>query len=407
MPYGLSAFFPSPDPIPGPRGWFEALSFLTFTAHILFMNTVLGTLLITFFRSLVPSGTGGPSAEAGTGSPSPPPIMTPPGNATLFESIGMLPKALAITVNLGVAPLLFVQVGYGQFFYSSAIIQGMWWLGLMLLVMMAYYGLYLYPTQQNKGTRTFILGLCTAMLLITALIQTTNAALVLNPEVWPDWLPDRGSALFLTGVGIVIPRLLHTILATFAVGGLFMAIQGEMRRKKGLPDQAAVISEGLTWFKHATLGQFVVGSWYFLSLTAPQQRILMESPVSHALYACIFAGIFLSLWFASQNQTWRTTISAVLVISLMIAVRAFLRNVTLLSKGAPSPQEFTTAPSVFAVFGLSLVGSLLVIIWMLRLAQKAYAQSNDDSHSSDDQTPGNPRPETQTPSAVSSGEVQS
>lgn len=344
------------------------------------MNTVLGTLLIAFFRSLVPSTAVG--ATAGTAGESSRPLDLPPPNATLLESIGVLPKALAITVNLGVAPLLFVQVSYGQFFYTSAIIQGIWWLGMMLLVMMAYYGLYLYSTQQNKAVRTLILGLCSAMLLMTALIMTTNSILVLNPELWPDWLPERGSALFLAEISTVTPRLLHTLLATLAVGGLFLAIQGEIRRKKGLPDQDAAVSEGLAWFKYATMGQFVVGSWYFLSLTAPQQRILLESPVSHALYACIFIGIFLSLWFAMQNQTWRTALSAIMVIGLMIAIRAYLRNVTLLSEGAPRAEEFATAPSVFVTFALSLAGSFLVIIWMLRLAQKAYANSSGDSQSS-------------------------
>lgn len=368
------------------------------------MNTVLGTLLITFFRSLVPAGSGtAPAPFAGeAGTSAPPPAITPPVNATLFDSIPMLPKTLAITVNLGVAPLLFVQVGYGQFFYTSAIIQGVWWLGLMLLVMMAYYGLYLYSTQQNKGARTLILGLCTAMLLMTALLQTTNASMVLNPQFWPNWLPDRGSALFLSGIGMIIPRLGHTLLAAIAVGGLALAARGEIRHKKGLPGQEDCVREGLAWFKYATLGQFILGSWYFLSLTARQQRVLLESPVSQALYVCIFAGILLSLWFASRNQTWRTVICAVLIVSLMIAVRAFLRHVTLLSAGAPKPEEFVTAPSVLVTFILSLAGSLLAIAWMLRLAHKASSGGSGmpggpGSLTPEVQTPGEHIPETPVP----------
>lgn len=261
MTQGLNSFLYGAAPVPGPGGWFEALSFLTFTAHILFMNAVLGIVLISFFRGLcAPRG-----AE------------THPVDAALHAGGSMLPKGLAIVVNLGVAPLLFLQVLYGQFAYSAAIIQGFWWLGIMMLVMTAYYGLYLATGQQRQGWRTLILGVCGFLLVGTALMQTANAALVLNPQIWPAWLPERGSALLLPGLSVILPRFMHSLVAAFAVGGLCLALYGEMRRGKEEP-QPESVTEGLQWFIYATLGQLVVGLWYFFSLPSAQRQILLGEP---------------------------------------------------------------------------------------------------------------------------------
>lgn len=358
MTHGLNSFLYGAAPVPGPGGWFEALSFLTFTAHILFMNAVLGIVLISFFRGLcAPRG-----AE------------THPVDAALHAGGSMLPKGLAIVVNLGVAPLLFLQVLYGQFTYSAAIIQGFWWLGIMLLVMTAYYGLYLAAGQPRQGWRTLILGVCGFLLLGTALMQTVNAALVLNPQFWPAWLPERGSALLLPGLNVILPRFMHSLLATFAVGGLCLALYGEMRRGKEEPRPESVV-EGLKWFIYATFGQLVAGLWYFFSLPSAQRRILLGSPVVYALFLCAAAGAGLALWAAWRGQTRRAAWCTALVVALMIGMRAFLRQGTLFSLDAPRPEIFSTATSVFVVFAVSLAGSALAICWALRIAYKASIQA--------------------------------
>ena len=372
MLHDLASFFPSAAPVPGPGGWFEALSFLTFTAHILFMNAVLGIVLIAFFRGLFPR----PAAESG-----------PTVNETLFAGSSMLPKGLAIVVNLGVAPLLFLQVLYGQFAYSAAIIQGLWWLGIMLLVMTAYYGLYLAAGQARQGWRTLILGVCAFLLLGTAFIQTANAVLVQNPQLWPSWVPERGSALVLTGFPLILPRFMHSLLAACAVGGLCLALYGEARQGKGQP-QPASVDEGLQWFTYATLGQVVVGLWYFFFLPAEQRRMLLANPVAHALFLCVLVGGALALVAAWHGQTRRAAGCTGLVICLMVGMRALLRQEALVSQGAPQPELFSTATSVFVLFAVSLAVSALAICWVLRVAYKASASA---------QPTETPRPTGQTP----------
>lgn len=53
----------------------------------------------------------------------------------------LLPSVTAYAITLGVAPLLFVQLLYGQFFYSSSALRLGWaWLALIGLLLVVYAG---------------------------------------------------------------------------------------------------------------------------------------------------------------------------------------------------------------------------------------------------------------------------
>lgn len=350
MTQGIQAFLPYAAPIPSPAGWLEVLSVITFTAHLLLMNALVGTLLLAVLRWR------SPHAAVRQG---------------LEQSLPMLPKGVALTVNLAVPPLLFLQVLYGRFFYSSSIIQSVWWLGTMLLVMMAYYGLYLAAAKQEG--RRLVLGIAACLLLLTAFILTANAALVLNPQVWPHWLPERASALLLAGAATVVPRFLHSLLACLAVGGLCLAGLAALRQRKGNAGQEAAITEGLAWFRHATLGQLAVGTWYFISLTEQQQHFLLTTPAIHALYTVLLLGMGLGVWLSLRGKVWQTVGVAAFLVAIMVAVRALLRQYVLMGVQASSmAPEYTVAPSVLVLFLVSAVGTGAVIFWSLRLCARAY-----------------------------------
>ncbi|WP_051257738.1 hypothetical protein [Desulfovibrio cuneatus] len=351
MTQGIQAFLPYAAPIPGPAGWIEVLSFITFTAHLLLMNALVGTLLLAVLRWRSPHAA---------------------VRQNLEDSLPMLPKGVALTVNLAVPPLLFLQVLYGRFFYSGSIIQSVWWLGIMLLVMMAYYGLYLAAAKENG--RRFVLGIATCLLLLTAFILTANAALVLNPQVWPNWLPERASALLLAGAGTVVPRFLHSLLACMAVGGLCLAGLATLRQNKGIAGQEPAITQGLAWFRHATLGQLAVGTWYFFSLTPQQQHFLLTTPAIHALYTFLGLGMGLGVWLSLRAKVWQTVGVAAFLVATMVAVRALLRQFVLMGVQAGSmPPEYAVPPSVLVLFLVSVLGTFAGIFWALRLCARAYS----------------------------------
>ena len=124
----VTPIIPLADPLPQPApAWILwALLQLTFFCHLLAMNVVLGgSILALHWRfSRRPD-----DAEHRA--------------AVVHAFSKALPVAIAAAVTLGVAPLLFVQVLYGRLFLTSSILMAWWWLAVVPLVILAYYGAYL------------------------------------------------------------------------------------------------------------------------------------------------------------------------------------------------------------------------------------------------------------------------
>ena len=55
-----------------------------------------------------------------------------------------MPVIVAVGVNLGVVPLLFIQLAYYKVFYPATILMAWFWLGIIMLLIPAYYGVYAY-----------------------------------------------------------------------------------------------------------------------------------------------------------------------------------------------------------------------------------------------------------------------
>src|SRR5208282_6210321 len=95
-----------------------------------------------------------------------------------------MPSVTAFTITLGVAPLLFVQLVYGQLFYTSSDLMAWYWLAVVFLVMLGYYGVYWYQIQHDElGTRAAWVMLATAILfMLVAFIFTQNITTMLHPQ---------------------------------------------------------------------------------------------------------------------------------------------------------------------------------------------------------------------------------
>ncbi|MCK4501826.1 MAG: hypothetical protein KAU22_02250, partial [Desulfuromonadales bacterium] len=154
-----AALIPTPDAIPVPWGWFYVLLMLTFLLHVLVMNAMLGggiIALISAFRSDKQS-------------------------TLLGKEIGYKwPYTIAFAVNLGVAPLLFVQVLYGQFIYSSTVLMAVWWFSIFGLLILAYYAAYIYDFKFDAlgGLRIFMVGFSVLILLFIAFMFSNNMTLM-------------------------------------------------------------------------------------------------------------------------------------------------------------------------------------------------------------------------------------
>jgi len=350
-PAGL---IPSPDPIPVAWGWFHVLLLFTFVVHLLVMNTMLGSGIIALLSHL--------RGRSETRSDS--------------EDISRtLPYAIAFAVNTGVAPLLFLQVLYGHLFYASSILMGVYWISIVGILILAYYSAYLYDFKYETlaGGRVFLIGLSVLIFLFIAFLFSNNLTLMLEPSRWEIYF-ERPEGTFLNLMEpTLLPRYLHFVVASVAVGGLFLAWMGHFKkagdsRRNGL----AQTERGLKWFSNATLIQLLVGFWFLLSLPDEvMTRFMGERLPDTLLFMAALTGVVLSLFFGFNSRLVPATLSLFGTVVLMALVRDLVRQAYLDPFFHVSSLRVVPQYSPLAVFLGCLVLGLFVVVWVLRLAAKA------------------------------------
>lgn len=356
-----AALIPFLDGLPAPWSLMALLLYLTFLLHLILMNTVVGAAVITLLNKLgVVSG-----------------FRREPQNVAAHgEHMPdlLLPKGVAFVVNLGIPPFLFMQCIYGQYIYASSVLMGLWWLSVMLVVMLAYYGLYInmYRRGLSSAVRTTALGISVLLLLWNAFLFVNNVTLLQDPARWADYAHNAVGTLLNTGDPQVTPRYLHVILSCLAVGGLALALPAtaalrRLAKEGGAPADAIPLLENkkraLRWFFYATLAQFPVGLWFFTALPKAQQGIFMGGDtLATALFALSCILTVLCLVTAWRERVWCTVWGALLVIAMMAGMRTLLRASMLEPYYAPQMRELDFGP--LALFLGSLILSLAALFWL-------------------------------------------
>ncbi|MFH1351549.1 MAG: hypothetical protein ABII26_11550 [Pseudomonadota bacterium] len=347
-----SHLIPFPDPIPVPWVWVEFLLLLTFVIHLLFMNTMIGTGIIAFVYH----------------------IRRPRAISPLTEDISkMIPYAIAFTVNMGVAPLLFLQVLYGHFIYVSSVLMAVYWISIIVLLILAYYSAYIYDFRYEAlgSFRLFFIGLSVAIFLLIGFFITNNMTLMIKPEAWGAYFgPDHGRILNLSDPTLW-PRYLHFMTASVALGGLFIAMMPRLKRPRDLKDRDDRITLGMRWFSYATLAQIAIGLWFLMALPPHLKMRFMGGDFFYSgVFVVGIAGAVVSLIFGFKQRVVPAAISVIGTIILMVIIRDLVRWGYLNRYFTPSSLKLIHQYSPFILFVCSLVIVLVVIGYMLRLASR-------------------------------------
>lgn len=348
-----ASLIPAPGTLQVPWGWFELLLVVTFVLHLVFMNVVVGSSFIMLINELRQKG-----------------------EPRCHDLATKVPTGLALAVNAGVAPLLFLQVLFGHFFYPSAVIQGWWFLSIIGLVILAYYGLYLYDFRYGRlgGLRLPIIALVTALLLCTGFLLVNLVTLMLTPDRWAAWFSEPGGTFLNLGEPTLLPRYLHFMAASAAVGGLFMAILWKRREAKGVPGAAGHIRHGMEWFTWGTVVQSGVGLWFLLAL--PREIMLGFMGDWGWATGLFLSGLVLAgalLYFGFRRMVWPAAGTLLATILIMALMRDAARTMYLApwpgGSAATMPTAYQYSPLV--LFLIALLAGLGVIAWMLRVAARA------------------------------------
>ena len=67
-----------------------------------------------------------------------------------------MPVIVAVGINLGIVPLLFIQLAYYKVFYPATILMACFWLAIIVLLIPAYYGVYAYAWALHDGAKKVV-----------------------------------------------------------------------------------------------------------------------------------------------------------------------------------------------------------------------------------------------------------
>lgn len=349
------ALIPILDAIPGPRWLLNGVLYGVFVLHLLLVNAVIGVSAITLkdaFR---------------------------PGGRLSREQSGMLPKGLALAVNMAIPPFLILQALYGQFLYASAVLSALWLLAIMVVVMLAYYGLYLAMVQRglSDNWRATALALALLLMLCNAFILVNAGTLMQHPEYWTAYAQNAGGLFLPLADPQILPRFLHFLLACPAVGGLCIALAAHYRltrqhRTKSSLDTAELTArrnKGLAFFFYSTLAQVPVGCWFLLSLPSQQRALFMSGDaLATTLFMLSLLLTGFALFSARHKRVPAAALSSLALVCLMVGMRSLLRAFLLAPYSSSSSRAFAAGPTV--LFLASLVFTLGGIAWLVRVYRR-------------------------------------
>ncbi len=340
----MDTIIPSPDTIPVHWFWFQALLVITFVLHLILMNLMLGGSLLVTWDNVIKR-------------------RKPVGQNNL-------PILVALTINLGVPPLLFVQVLYGHLFYSSSIIMAVPWILVIPILILAYYGSYVYCKNIERAPAWSKAGIIVSslFLLYVGFMMVNNATLSVNPSSWGIQIERPGGLNLNLGETSLWPRYFHFVLAALSVSALGYAIYARYVVKED-EEKNNIIKLNLKRFAWLTIIQFAVGIWFLLS----NPREAWMTFMGGSIIATVLFSLSLLMTISMVITAFRfklnvTLIHLVVLIVIMVIMREYLRAAWLNNVFSPSSLETTGRISSFIAFLLVFLIGIYFLYYMYRLA---------------------------------------
>ena len=216
---------------------------------------------------------------------------------------------ISLTITTGVAPLLFIQVLYHQFFYSATILIAAGWFGLLVLLTLGYYAAYLYKfrgapaTGRGGGLWLAVSALC---FLAIAVLQVAVNLIHSQVEIWPAVAANPWAVL---GDATFVPRLLHFVLAGVGFSAALSVWWAGRRVAAGdnVALNQAVARHAWKWVLWTIVAQIVDGFVLLMLLPRPVLLGLMKGGAGTMvpLTLAILLAIGLLMMVArSKNHVW-------------------------------------------------------------------------------------------------------
>ncbi|MCE1229616.1 MAG: hypothetical protein LWX11_09055 [Firmicutes bacterium] len=339
---------PDPLPLPLPPGLFKALLVVTGMLHLLAVNLAVGGALVLSVHALR-----GRSSD----------------REWVARLVPLLPPAITFAITLGVAPLLFLQLLYGDFFYTASVLMAAPWLAFIALLMLGYALVYRFVKGASIRGRSGLMGML--LLLGVGFLWVSVTTLSLRPDLWAAQAAAAPHGGWIRVVDASLwPRFLHMVTGFAAVAGLLLALWGGWR------GHGEARRAGLHWFAWATLSQLLWGGWLLMAQPRPLMKRLMhiETMEGFTLWISVAAGLAAAHFAlkarkgeASLKGLWLPFALGLLSVLGMIWNRDQLRDMALEALGFRScALPHATDGLSFVIFLITVAAVALLIGVMVR-----------------------------------------
>jgi hypothetical protein len=318
-----------------PLWLFTILHILTLSLHFLAMNFVVGGIIVVVF--------GGFSDRW--------------KDPTVQRFIRLFPTAMALTVTMGIAPLLFVQVVFPHQIYSAAIVSGWYWLFIVPAVLVSYYSLYrasfAIRRETGKPLLPLLLALCAT--IFVSLVYSSVFSMAENPDLIRRlYAQNQAGTVFNPEIGDYILRWAHMILGAITVGGFLVGFVGR--------DNPGAFVVGKKFFLVGFVLASLAGMAYLMTL-GPYLAAFMRTPAVWSLMIGILLGLGSMHLFFTRKFNLAASLLFPSLVSMVIN-RHYVRLLKLQGKFDPASWKVETQGFPLVLF-LGCFVIAVVAVWYM------------------------------------------
>jgi hypothetical protein len=328
---------PGTNFLSAPLWLITTLHLLTLTLHFLAMNFLVGGLIAILWGK----------------------FQNRWQDPTVQMFLKLFPSAMAATVTLGVAPLLFLQLVYHREVYSAAIVSAWFWLMIIAAVIVVYYLLYAASFKATDGTgKSVLLTISLAGLLYVSLAYSSIFSMAEKPMLTERlYTLNQAGTVWNPELGDWVLRWLHMILGAVTVGGFFVGLLGK--------DNPQAFKVGKLFFVGGMVLASLVGIGYLLSLM-DYLKVFMHTPGIWALTLGVLLALG-SLHMFFVRKFWISGAMVFVSLFSMVTTRHFVRMVKLQGQFDPSSLPVESQWGPFLMFLICFVAAVGILWYMLRL----------------------------------------
>ncbi|HEX2999586.1 MAG TPA: hypothetical protein VHR86_05050, partial [Armatimonadota bacterium] len=300
-----------------------------------------------------------------------------------------LPIILAAGINFGVLALLFLQVAYYRAFYPATILMAWPWFSIVLGLVFAYSGVYLYAIGIHNGTPSRLQraagGIAALLFLWEGFTFANGLSLMTHVDGWQDIWRRTSIAGAPLGIGLNLsdptlwPRWLMLFSLALTSTGAYAVIDAAFFAQRESEEYRRWAGDfAFKVFTAGLLGFAIFGSWYvFGTWHPPVRQTMFHGPALLLTTATALSpGLPWLLLFLGRRQLSKRLAAWIIpaqytVLAINAWSRQLVQNLELRPYLDVAAEPVHMQWGALLLFlGLFLLG-LAVLAWILQISWKA------------------------------------